>query len=134
MRNLIRIILAFMFLMPAHMLPADAAADDGPFGHRKDHLDFGLFVGPGWWGHGFWYPSPHYPYYPYYPQGPANGRAASETNGRPAAQTATPYLYFCPERNGYYPFIRECPRSWVKRAPLQPSTTRDTTPGSPPPH
>ena len=122
MKKIIRMAIAFMILLLAHTLPAHAGSDHNQlFGHRQGHLDFGVFLGPGWWGPGFWAPSPYYPYYPYYPQPPLEVQE-SPANVQATPQSAQPW-YFCPELQGYYPYVKECPRSWIKVAP--PAHTTD---------
>jgi hypothetical protein len=79
-----------------------------------DH-DFGVWTGgrwfhgphfgrDGWWwragGAWYWYPAPVYPYPDPY---------------LPPAVTAPPsgqYWYYCPNPQGYYPYVTACPTPW----------------------
>ena len=73
-----------------------------------------LWIGPGYWGPGGWGPAPYY--YPGPPvvvqQPPAYEQAAP-----PQAPT---YWYYCPNPQGYYPYIQQCPNGWM---PVVPPTT-----------
>lgn len=48
------------------------------------------------------------------------------------APTQAQYWYFCPEANGYYPYVPSCPRGW-QAVPTTPPVSIPTTPyGAPP--
>jgi hypothetical protein len=106
-----------------------------------------VFVGAGpfWWGPGFlarpfWYGYPYYPGF-YYP--PAYGYPP--VYGYPPAAYAPPalvqpsppayvqqqvpvgppppyYWYYCQDARAYYPYVKQCPRGWMKvQAPSGPA-------------
>ena len=85
-----------------------------------------------------WYygPSYHYPYYPYYPPYydyyypprivvPSAPPEYVEREVRP--QPGTPggivpgYWYYCRSREGYYPYVKECPSGWERVSPVPPA-------------
>jgi hypothetical protein len=70
-----------------------------------------VFIGP---------PYP-YPYYPY-PYVPAPGYYQDpphyiEQEGAPGS-----YWYYCPQANGYYPYVQQCPGGWQPVVPQPPSS------------
>lgn len=74
----------------------------------------GFGWGPWWWGY------PYYPYYPYYaptvvaPQEP-------EVYVQPEPQQEEPsYWYFCRDPEGYYPYVKKCPKGWLRVVPQAP--------------
>ena len=74
-------------------------------------FDFGipLWAGPGWWG----------PPYPAYAAPPVIVQAPP-AYGQPApapAPPATSYWYYCPNPQGYYPYIQQCPAGWLQVVP-----------------
>ena len=73
----------------------------------------GVYIGPGWWG------DPYYPYYyPYYATPPVIIQQPPEIYVQPAPQVETPtYWYFCPDPQGYYPYVKKCPKGWLKVVP-----------------
>ncbi len=84
------------------------------FGHRGGHAEFGVFVGPGLWWPGWWEP---YPYYPYYPS-PIVIQQPTDLYVQPVPQADVPdYWYFCPEPQGYYPYVKQCPKGWMRVVP-----------------
>jgi hypothetical protein len=95
---------------------------DGDIRHFRDHdwddwhngfwvhsWNDGFF---GWWfvvsGVWFWYPVPVYPFPdPYIPP-----TFIVPPPPPAAAPAVTPYWYYCPLSNGYYPYITTCPAGW----------------------
>ena len=102
------------------------------------HGSVGIYVGPGWgWG---WYGYPYYagypyywgypyyagysyyggyPYYPYYAPYSAYAPAASVPYVEQSAPstTAPVYWYYCTAPSGYYPYVKNCSRAWMKVLP-----------------
>jgi len=77
------------------------------------------FVGPVWWGPGF-YPYP-------YPVAYAPPLAAQEQAPAYAPPTSTPhYWYYCRDSKEYYPYRQQCPSGWLQVVPSPPPP-----PGSP---
>jgi hypothetical protein len=112
MKKFMRIVLALAVVLIVNILPADAERG-GHFGHRGGHAEFGVFVGPGWWG-----PYPYYPYYPYYSSPPVIIEQPSELYVQPTPQAEAPsYWYYCKELQGYYPYVDRCPNGWMRVVP-----------------
>jgi hypothetical protein len=79
----------------------------------------------GGWPYGYGYPYA-YPYsYPVYV--PTDPSIYIEKTV-PVAPTG--YWYYCPEPNGYYPYIRQCSRAWIT---VVPGNVPDNPALSPPP-
>ena len=84
----------------------------------------------GWWfvvsGVWFWYPVPVYPYPD--PSVPPTFIVPPPPAG--AAPVTTPYWYYCPASNGYYPYITTCPSGWqqVPATPDAAGPPSDATP------
>jgi hypothetical protein len=70
-----------------------------------------LWVGPGWWGAA--------PYsYPYYPSPPVVVQQPPVVYQQPASSPQAPtYWYYCPNPQGYYPYIHQCPTGWLQVVP-----------------
>jgi hypothetical protein len=80
-----------------------------------------IWIGPGWgpwWGPGWGYPYYYsYPYYPYY-QPPVINQQQSPVYVEPAPQQEEQnYWYYCPNPQGYYPYVQQCPKGWLKVIP-----------------
>lgn len=119
MKKFMRIVLGLMVVLVVAILPANAerggrgghGGGGGHFGHGGGHAEFGLFVGPGLWD-----PYPYYPYY--YPSPPVIVQQPPELYVQPNPQVETPgYWYFCQEPQGYYPYVKKCPKGWMKVIP-----------------
>ncbi len=85
-----------------------------------------IWIGPGWgpwWGPGWGYPYYPYPYYsypsyPYNPAPPVINQQQSPVYVEPAPQQEEQnYWYYCPNPQGYYPYIQQCPKGWLKVIP-----------------
>jgi len=76
-----------------------------------------IWIGPGWgpwWG----YPDYSYPYYPYYPAPPVINQQQQPVYVEPAPQQEEQnYWYYCPNPQGYYPYVKQCPKGWLKVIP-----------------
>jgi len=89
------------------------------------HGNFGVVIGPGWWGPYPYYPyypyyqyNPYYPYYPSYVQPPVSMEEAPETEVQPPPPVEEPlYWYYCPDPAGYYPDVPRCPKGWLRVVP-----------------
>jgi len=120
MKKLICIALAAMALILAGVSPGHAFRG-GHGGHGGGPFGVGLWVGPGWgpgWG---WPYYPYYPNYPYYSSPPVVIERQPDTYIQEAPQSTEPsYWYFCPDPKGYYPYVKKCPKGWLR---VVPSTT-----------
>jgi hypothetical protein len=116
MKKLICIVLAAMTLMLAGSLPSDAFRG----GHGGGHFGVGFavpFWGPGWWGPNY----PYYPsYYPYYAEPSVVYQQQPSTYIQQAPQDEKQnYWYFCRDPEGYYPYVKKCPKGWLRVVPSQ---------------
>jgi hypothetical protein len=117
MKKHMYIVLALLFVLMINVLPA--YADHGGHGrHGGGHVGIGLYFGPGlWWPYSYY---PYYPYYsyPYYPPSRVIIEQPSEMYVQPAPQAEAPrYWYYCQEPQGYYPYVKKCPKGWMKVVP-----------------
>jgi hypothetical protein len=114
MKKFMRIFLALIVVLTVTTLSAYAERG-GYYRHGGGHGGFGLFVGPGWWGP---YSYPYYPYYPSYPVPPVIIQQPPEIYVQPTPQVEAPsYWYYCQEPQGYYPYVKKCPKGWMKVVP-----------------
>ncbi len=71
----------------------------------------GIWIGPGWWDP-WWWGFPAYPYDYYdYSEPPVIEQQS------PSVQEQQNYWYYCPELKAYYPYVKQCPRGWLKVVP-----------------
>lgn len=95
--------------------------------------------GPGWGpvlglglGLGLWElsrPYYSYPYYSYYDVPPVViQQQAPDVYVQPAPQFAPAppvpepnYWYYCQDPQGYYPYVKQCPKGWMKVVPTPPA-------------
>ena len=113
MKKLICITLAAMALTLAGPAPSHAF-----HGGHGGHV--GVWVGPGWWGPGWWGSYyPYDPYYPYYAAPPAVIQEQPDTyiQQQPPQAEEPSYWYFCKDPKGYYPYVKNCPKGWLKVVP-----------------
>jgi hypothetical protein len=90
-------------------------------GHARGHGHFGasIWIGPGW-GPGWW--GPAYPYYaapPVIVQQPPViiERQPDEYMQQVPQPEEKYYWYYCPDAKGYYPYVKKCPKGWLKVVP-----------------
>jgi hypothetical protein len=84
--------------------------------------------GPGWWGPSYYSYYPYYPYdpyYPYYAVPPAVIQQQPQEYVQPAPQEQY-YWYFCQDPQGYYPYVKKCPKGWLKVVPSAPQDEEET--------
>lgn len=108
-------------------------------GHNHNHFMLGIggyynpwfwgsYYEPGFWGpypygyrsYGYGYADPFYrPYYTYPPAvaAPPQPSVYIQQQESKPAQPRTSYWYYCQEPEGYYPYVKECPRDWLQVAP-----------------
>ncbi len=110
------IVIVFALLFVA-VLPVYAGGHGhGGHGHGHSFFSGSVWVGPGWGGWGpWWWGAPYYPYYPYYQYySPQQSYEYVEQTPQVEEQT---YWYFCPDAKNYYPYVKRCPRGWLKVVP-----------------
>ncbi|MDR3430810.1 MAG: hypothetical protein P4L95_02700 [Rouxiella aceris] len=84
-----------------------------------------------WWRGGVWiapFPYPYYPY-PYYAPPVVEEPVIIQqqtsdvyVQPTPPQQPAEPvYWYYCQEAQGYYPYVKQCPKGWMKVVPTPPA-------------
>jgi hypothetical protein len=101
-----------------------AHARGGHFHHRSQ---VGVYIGAPAFAYGWYGYRPYYPYYypPAYVPAPVVVQPATPPVyvERPDAQAATPeaqpenYWYYCPDSQGYYPYVGSCASPWQRVAP-----------------
>jgi hypothetical protein len=86
-------------------------------GHGRVFVGTHVFIGPGfwgpspWWGPGWWGP-------PYYYAAPPVVVEPPPTYVQPTPVPEEPqYWYYCQDPQGYYPYIQQCPKGWMKVVP-----------------
>jgi hypothetical protein len=130
MKKTICIALAIMTLVLGNAL-SGYAARGGHGGHgggwnggwHGGHGGIGFSIGPGWgpWWWGYPYYPYYYPYYPYYPTPPVAAPQEPEVYVQPESRQEEPgYWYFCKDPEGYYPYVKKCPKGWLRVVPSQP--------------
>ena len=79
-------------------------------GGHGGHFGVSVWVGPG-----LWWP---YPYYSYYSPPPVVVEEQPELymQQRDERQEEN-YWYYCPDPRGYYPYVKKCPKGWMKVVP-----------------
>lgn len=81
---------------------------------------------PGWWGPRFYWRGPVViRSYPYYIPPPVVIQQHPPVTALPE-QPQENYWYYCPDPQGYYPYVQSCPEGWMKVVPQL------TPPGAPP--
>jgi hypothetical protein len=122
MKTLTHIIIAALVVLLMGSMPGSSAYARHS-GHGS-HVGIGLWLGPGWWpgwGGPYYYPS-YYPYYPYYAEPPVVIQQQPDVYVQPAPQAdQSTYWYYCKDQQGYYPYVKQCPRGWMKVVPTPPA-------------
>lgn len=114
MKKIIYVALVIITLILVNSL--EGYADRGGHHGHGGHFGVGILVGPGW-GPGWW-GGPYYPYYPYYPYSPpAVAPREPDTYVQPEEPGS---WYYCPNPEGYYPYVKQCPKGWMKVIPSPP--------------
>lgn len=111
MKKVISIVLTLLFVLLAGTLTAQADRGGRGWrgGHGGGHIGLELFLGPG-----LWWP---YPYYPYR-QPPVIIQQSPDIYVQPQPEAEEPhYWYYCPEPQGYYPYVKKCPKGWMRVVP-----------------
>jgi hypothetical protein len=88
---------------------------------RHGHWGGSIWIGPGW-GPIYPYP-PVYPY-PFYVGPPAVVQRPIIIQESPPiyveqapSRDGESYWYYCPDPQGYYPYVKRCPKGWERVAP-----------------
>jgi hypothetical protein len=90
----------------------------GGYYRGGSHYGGSIWIGPGWGP--WWWGSQTYPYYSYYPnyQAPTVIRQEPSVYVQPTPQREEQsYWYYCPDPKGYYPYVKRCPKGWMKVLP-----------------
>ena len=111
MRNLVRISVISIAMLVLSVMPVQAHGVGG----WGPVLLFGLGLGavltaPYYYSH---------PYYPYYEQ-PIYQQPQIYVQPSPQRQSKPTYWYYCPEPQGYYPYVKRCSSRWMKVVPTPP--------------
>jgi hypothetical protein len=119
MKKITLIFLAAMVVAMAFSSPSEAGhGGHGGYHGHGGHVGVGIYVGPGWYS---WPWAPYYSYYPYYPYAaspPVVIREPAQEYVQPLPGRDDPdYWYYCPDSKGYYPYVKKCPKGWLKVVP-----------------
>jgi hypothetical protein len=92
------------------------------WGHDDHHGGDSHFFFSGSVVLGPWYPYyyPYYSYYPYYPYYAPAPVVAVEPHPQQYADSGeqqSAYWYYCPNPQGYYPYVQSCPGGWMQVVP-----------------
>ena len=116
-KKLACVVLVAMVLLLGTALPGyarDGARFHRGFSGHRPFVGARVFIGPIWWGPRFRW-GPPYPYYASPPvivqQAP---RVYIQQEPQPPQQA---YWYYCPNPQGYYPYIQACPPGWMTVVP-----------------
>lgn len=112
MKKPIFFVLIVLVLIAAIVVPA--------YAHPRGGFRAGIWIGPGpwWWGPPYYYPYP--PAY-YYERPPVIIEQQPEyEQPAPPQEEQQYYWYFCQDANAYYPYVKECPKGWLKVIPAPP--------------
>jgi hypothetical protein len=120
MKKTAYVALAIAVMLLGYSLPSEA------------HFRGGIWVGPGW-GPGWWGAPYPYPYpYPYYSSPPVVIRQEPQEYIQAEPQAQQQYWYFCPDPQGYYPYVKSCPKGWMRVVPTPPTPPAQQGPQTPP--
>jgi hypothetical protein len=127
---LVLAVLVLLFASALHEYAYGQQSHHGGGGHHGGHHGGGshfsgsIWIGPGWGGWGpWWWGAPYYPYYSYYPYYPYYSPPVVIQQQPPIYVEPTPqpeeqsYWYYCPNPQGYYPYVKRCPKGWMKVVP-----------------
>jgi len=121
MKRTIFLAIIVLVLIAGVVIPVYAHPYGGHGGHGGFHGT--IWIGPGWWGPGWWGPgwwgSPYYPY-PYYSQPPVVIQQQPVYQQPAPVEEEQTYWYYCPDANAYYPYVKNCPKGWLRVVPTQP--------------
>ena len=87
----------------------------GHYYRRGPYYGPGIWIGPGWGP--WWWGAPYYPYYPYYSEPVVIQQQPSVYVQPTPQQEEQSYWYYCPNPQGYYPYVKQCPKGWMKVVP-----------------
>lgn len=132
MKRAISIVFSVLVLLSLSILPvfADRRGHGGHHYGSRFVFSSSVWIGPGWDGWGPWWGPHYYPYYPYYPnyyyypyytEPPVVIQQQPPTYVEPTPQPEEQYYwYYCPNPQGYYPYVKKCPSGWLKVIPPAP--------------
>lgn len=88
------------------------------WGYGYGYRGYGYW-GPRYWGPGVWWgPSAWWWGAPYYYPAPATVIQQPPVYVQPAPSSEEQqYWYYCQNPQGYYPYVKECPKGWMKVVP-----------------
>jgi hypothetical protein len=115
--------LAGIVLVAATLVCSAAWADRG---HGGGHVSLGINLGvpfSPWYYPPYYYPYPPVVAYPnvvaVQPSPPVYVERGVEAAAAPAASS---YWYYCPNPQGYYPYVNQCPSGWMTVLPQAPQS------------
>jgi hypothetical protein len=106
MKKFVWTALAAAGLLVAFSLPAHA--------WHGGHFRGSIWIGPGWGPvYPYWYPGP-----PVVVERPVIIPEQPPVYVEPApSREEESYWYYCPDKQGYYPYVKKCPKGWLKVVP-----------------
>jgi hypothetical protein len=94
----------------------------------RGHSHFGFYFGGPLYPYPYYRDPFYYPYYPYYPPTvitvPVTPPVYIQQAPPAAPDYPSGYWYYCNNPEGYYPYIKDCPRGWQQVEPIPPSSPR----------
>jgi hypothetical protein len=91
-------------------------------GHRS-HFHSSIWIGPSW--SPYWYaPPPAVVHQPIIVQQPPT-EYVQRDSGANDQESEQDYWYYCPDADGYYPYVKKCPSRWMKVVPPSPGDEED---------
>lgn len=117
MKRAIRVLIVFLLLA---LVGTSLAWPHAPY-HRRHHARVGVFIGApvvGPW----YYRAPVYYVYPPIVAVPASPPVYIEQGSIASTDSQEPgnWWYYCQDSQSYYPYVKECPRGWLRVAPRPP--------------
>lgn len=119
MKKAVCLVIVVIALFIAAVSPVHAGGH-GYGGHGHSSFRGSVWIGPGWGSWGWGYPA--YPYYNpyYYAEPPVVIEERPSAYVQPTPQEEEPYYwYFCPDAKNYYPYVKKCPKGWLRVVPSQ---------------
>jgi len=101
-------------LLAGALASGSAAAHGVRFG-----FNFGIPLFPPYW---YYAPPPVYYYSPPVVTAPAAPPVYVERSDTQVAPPAEHYWHYCPDTQGYYPYVKECASPWQRVSPRPPGT------------
>lgn len=80
---------------------------------RVRHSHIGFYLGSPW----VWGPYPYFPPVQAIPEPRPAAQGYAEADSRTEVAPRGAYWYYCPDADGYYPYVQACPSGWMQVVP-----------------